>query len=303
MITIIGSTACGKTQLAVAVSAKIGSEIISGDSRQVYRRMNIGSGKDLIDYTLGDCKVPYHLIDIVEPGTKYTVFDFQQDFLKAYTDICNRRKIPVFCGGSGLYVESILRSYNFHPVPRNEKLRRDLENKSLLELTKILSSHKVLHNTTDLDTVRRVTRAIEIEVYYQNNFKKIKSFPHIPSINFGISVPKEIRRKMITDRLQFRLKNGMIEEICSLLNSGIHVEDLIYYGLEYKYVTLYVIGVISYEEMFSKLEIAIHQFAKRQMTWFRGMERRGILIHWIDGLLPVEDKVEQVLHLYRTIEE
>ena len=301
MITILGPTACGKTSLAVALASRLNTEIISGDSRQVYRGMDIGTGKDLGDYFYNGRPVPYHLVDIAEPGTKYTVFHFQHDFLQAYEEMQRRGLDPVFCGGSGLYLESVLRSYRLSPVPANPELRHSLEGKSLEELTRILASCKPLHNTTDVDTSQRAIRAIEIEIYYRDHPKELRPFPQIPSLNIGVLVSREVRRQRITERLHKRLEEeGMVDEIRSLLERGIKPEDLIYYGLEYKYVTLYVIGSISYDEMFAKLQIAIHQFAKRQMTWFRGMERRGISIHWIDGEQPTECKVEDILKLAQT---
>lgn len=295
MITILGPTACGKTQLAVALAAQLHSEIISGDSRQVYRGMDIGTGKDLSDYVYNGTEIPYHLIDIVDAGTKYTVFNFQQDFLKAYKEITAKGMEPVFCGGSGLYLESVLRSYRLSPVPVNSELRKSLEGKSLEELTRILASYKTLHNTTDVDTAQRAIRAIEIETYYKDQPKDVRDFSDVPSKNFCILVSREIRRERISKRLKARLEEGMVEEIRRLLSSGVKPENLIYYGLEYKFVTLYVIGKLSYDEMFRQLEIAIHQFAKRQMTWFRGMERRGVQITWIDGSLSLEEKVETIL--------
>lgn len=295
MITILGPTACGKTQLAVALAAQLHSEIISGDSRQVYRGMDIGTGKDLSDYVYNGTAIPYHLINIVDAGTKYTVFNFQQDFLKAYKEITAKGMEPVFCGGSGLYLESVLRAYRLSPVPVNSELRKSLEGKNLDELTRILASYKTLHNTTDVDTAQRAIRAIEIETYYKDQPKNVRDFSDVPSKNFGILVSREIRCERISKRLKARLEEGMVEEIRRLLSSGIKPEDLIYYGLEYKFVTLYVIGKLSYDEMFRQLEIAIHQFSKRQMTWFRGMERRGVQITWIDGSLSLEEKVQTIL--------
>lgn len=298
MITILGPTASGKTSLAVALAVHLNAEIISGDSRQVYRGMDLGTGKDLNEYAIskdGRGSVPYHLIDIVPAGSKYTVYDFQRDFLCAYQDITSRDKRVVFCGGSGLYVESVLRSYRLFDVPANPPLRHSLEGKSLAELTEILSSFKNLHNTTDVDSPQRAIRAIEIETFYQHIPAEQRSFPTIPNVTFGIDIPRELRRQRITERLQARLEAGMLDEVRRLLDSGIAPEDLIYYGLEYKYLTRHVIGEISYDQMVHDLEIAIHQFAKRQMTWFRGMERRGITIHWIDGTVPIEEKVNQIL--------
>lgn len=298
MITILGPTACGKTRLAVALAANLQTEIISGDSRQVYRGMDIGTGKDLADYVYNGTPIKYHLIDIAEPGSKYTVFHFQHDFLNVYNEMIGRGLEPVFCGGSGLYLESVLRSYRLSPVPANAELRRSLEGKTLDELAAILASYKSLHNSTDIDTPQRAIRAIEIEEYYRGHQKELRPFPSIPTLNIGINVSRELRRQRITSRLYTRIeKEGLVEEVRRLLNSGISPEDLIYYGLEYKYVTLFVTGSISYDEMLSSLEIAIHQFAKRQMTWFRGMERRGITIHWINGELPFEECLRDALRL------
>ncbi len=291
LITILGPTASGKTPLAAALAYDMQAEIISGDSRQVYKRMDLGTGKDLADYTVNGQLVPYHLIDIVEPGTKYNVFEFQRDFLKAYHGIQERGNIPILCGGTGMYVESVLRGYNLKPVPENAELRASLSGKSLEELTDLLATYKVLHNTTDVDTEKRAIRAIEIEEYYRNHPVAPRGFPEIRSLVIGVDIDREERRKKISRRLQQRLDDGMVDEIRGLLAEGISAEELIYYGLEYKYLTQYVIGELTYEEMFRGLEIAIHQFAKRQMTWFRGMERRGIKIHWIDASLPLQDKL------------
>ena len=281
LLTILGPTASGKTAIAVKLAAKFNAEIISADSRQVYRRMDLGTGKDLEDYVYEGTQIPYHLIDIVEPGTKYNVFEYQQDFLKAYQDIKSRGKNVIVCGGTGLYLESILRSYRLSPVPQNPELREKLKGKTLAELTDLLSQYKTLHNTTDVDSAQRAIRAIEIADYYTHTPVDDRPFPQISSYNIGIDVDRETRRNRITHRLHDRLEHGMVDEIRGLLNEGIPAEDLIYYGLEYKYLTLYATGQLSYEEMFRQLEIAIHQFAKRQMTWFRGMERRGIEIHWM----------------------
>ena len=293
MLTILGPTACGKTQLAISLAKMIDGEILSADSRQVYRRMDIGTGKDLADYE----NIPYHLIDICEPGTKYTVYNFQHDFLEAYKQICARGKYPIMCGGSGLYLESVLRAYRMSPVPVNEPLRKSLEEKTIEELIEILSSYRQLHNTTDTDTKKRAIRAIEIETYYREYPLGSTDFPQIDSLVVGLDVPRDVRRQKISIRLRKRLEDGMIEEVQSLLDEGIPAEALIYYGLEYKYVTEYVIGKITYEEMVHSLEIAIHQFAKRQMTWFRGMERRGIKIYWLDYNLSSEAKVSAIMSL------
>lgn len=293
LITILGPTASGKTNVAVKLAAQIDAEIISADSRQVYRRMDLGTGKDIEEYCMDGKKIPYHLIDIVEPGTKYNVFEYQRDFLEAYNDIRSRGKKVIVCGGTGLYLESILRSYRLSPVPQNEKLRNELKGKTLDELTHILQQYKTLHNTTDVDSAQRAIRAIEIAEYYKNEPIEDRPFPHFSSYTIGIDVDRETRRERITRRLKQRLDNGMVDEVRSLLNEGIKPDDLIYYGLEYKYLTLYAIGELTYDEMFRQLEIAIHQFAKRQMTWFRGMERRGITIHW----MKAEDVTAQNLGL------
>ena len=281
LITVLGPTASGKTRFAVHLADRLGAEIISGDSRQVYRRMDLGTGKDLDDYRIGNHSVPYHLIDIVEPGTKYNVFEYQRDFLEAYNDIHQRGRKAVLCGGTGLYIESVLRAYRLSPVPQNPELRERLADKSLEELTALLATYKSLHNTTDVDTAQRAIRAIEIEEYYRQTPLDRRPFPKIESLTLGVDVSREVRRERISQRLRKRLDEGMCGEVERLLAEGIKPEDLIYYGLEYKYVTLYVTGQITFDEMAQQLEIAIHQFAKRQMTWFRGMERRGTPILWI----------------------
>lgn len=300
MITILGPTASGKTGFAVAVADSLDSEIISADSRQVYRRMDIGTGKDLADYRINGRQIPYHLIDIAEPGTKYNLFQYQTDFLDAYKRIRTGGKLPVLCGGTGLYIESILKGYRLIPVPENPELRKSLEGKSLKELTEILQGYKQLHNTTDVDTAKRAIRAIEIEECYRNTPVSEQEFPKIDSIVFGIDVSRETRRENISRRLKARLDNGMVEEVRALLDEGISPEDLEYYGLEYKFVTQYITGRLDYRHLVSELEIAIHQFAKRQMTWFRGMERRGITINWLPYEMPVEDRVEQVCRMLKS---
>ena len=302
MITIIGPTASGKTALAADLAARVGGEVISADSRQVYRRMDIGTGKDLADYTVDGVKVPYHLIDIAEPGTRYNLFQYQHDFLKAYNDVTRRGAVPVLCGGSGLYVEAVLKGYRLAPVPENKELRASLEGKSLDELTEILAGLKrkngsTMHNTTDVDTTKRAIRAIEIETFSGEHPTEGADLPAIDTVIVGLDISREERRRRITQRLRQRLDSGMVDEVRSLLAGGIAADDLIYYGLEYKYVTEYAIGRITHEEMFRQLEIAIHQFAKRQMTWFRGMERRGMAIHWIDAMLPTGEKVDEILRL------
>ncbi len=299
LLTIIGPTACGKTRLACDVARVCHGEIISGDSRQVYRGMDIGTGKDLADYGSGKDAVPYHLIDICPAGYKYTVFEFQRDFLKVYEDITSRGQQPILCGGSGLYVESVLRGYRLSPVPQNPELRRELQGKTLEELTQILSSYKQLHNTTDVDLPARAIRAIEIADYNSRNPLPDRPFPQLDSLVIGIDVPREIRRERITRRLDARLKEGLVEEIRDLMETGLSEEQLTYYGLEYKFVTAYVCGHTSFDEMRNSLEIAIHQFAKRQMTYFRGMERRGVEIHWIDGMQSAEAQRDTVIALMK----
>lgn len=299
LITILGPTASGKTSLAATLAARLKTEIISGDSRQVYRRMDLGTGKDLSDYVVDGYKVPYHLIDIVEPGYKYNVFEYQRDFLVAYEDIKARGLLPILCGGTGMYLESILKGYRLLPVPENKELRERLASKSLEELTDILSRYKKLHNSTDVDTVKRAIRAIEIEEYYLTQDVNARSFPEIHSLIIGVDIDRNLRRQKITNRLKKRLQEGMVDEVKALLEEGINPDDLIYYGLEYKYLTLYAVGKLSYDEMFSQLEIAIHQFAKRQMTWFRGMERRGFQIHWIDAEAPLNENVERIIDLIK----
>ena len=300
LITIIGPTASGKTPLAAALADKLGTEIISGDSRQIYRRMDLGTGKDLEDYVIEGRSVPYHLIDIVEPGYKYNVFEFQRDFLKAYKEITAKGKLPILCGGTGMYIESVLKGYRLLPVPENPELRLSLEGKSLKELTNILEGYKKLHNSTDVDTAKRAIRAIEIEEYYKQQPPEYREFPILNSLIIGVDIDRELRRKKITRRLKQRLDEGMVEEVKNLLAEGIHPDNLIYYGLEYKFLTLYAMGELTYEEMFHQLETAIHQFAKRQMTWFRGMERRGFTIYWLDATLPMQEKLEQIIKLINT---
>ena len=302
MITILGPTASGKTSLAAALAARIDAEIISADSRQVYRGMTIGTGKDLDDYRQGDRLIPYHLIDICEPGTKYNLFQYQQDFHLIYNNIVARGVRPILCGGTGLYIESVLKGYALSPVPQNQALRDKLADKSLAELTEMLEdlkrrNHSVMHNRTDVDTAQRAIRAIEIETYNLEHPTDNRTLPPIDSVIIGVDINREERRRKITQRLKQRLDEGMVDEIRQLLDRGIAPENLIYYGLEYKFVTEYVIGKTSYEEMFRQLEIAIHQFAKRQMTWFRGMERRGFTIHWIDALDPMDSKVAQIMDI------
>ena len=291
IITILGPTASGKTPFAAALAYELNSEIISADSRQIYRQMDLGTGKDLADYTVNGRAIPYHLIDIAEPGYKYNVFEYQRDFLAAYEDIRQRGLLPILCGGTGMYLESVLKGYKLMPVPENPELRARLANCSLEELTRQLSQYKTLHNSTDVDTVKRAIRAIEIEEYYAAHPVPEREFPSLKSLIIGVDIDRELRREKITRRLKQRLDEGMVDEVRKLIEQGIRPDDLIYYGLEYKYLTLYVTGQLTFDEMFRGLEIAIHQFAKRQMTWFRGMERRGFTIHWVQAELPMEEKI------------
>jgi len=304
MITILGPTASGKTSLAAALAYHLDTEIISADSRQVYQGMDIGTGKDLADYTVAGKHIPYHLIDICKAGSKYNVYQYQQDFLEVYNKIRETNKLPILCGGSGLYLEAILKGYHLSTVPPNEELRNQLNEMShesliqmLVEIQEQLNTK--MHNSTDLDSKQRTIRAIEIGKYMLTEADPKTNFPEIPSLIIGVDIDREERRRKITTRLHQRLEEGMIEEVKQLLNQGIAPEDLIYYGLEYKFVTEHIIGKLSYDEMVQQLEIAIHQFAKRQMTWFRGMERRGIKINWIDASLPMEEKIEMIQTLYK----
>lgn len=298
LLTVIGPTACGKTKFAANLAYKINGEVISGDSRQVYRMMDIGTGKDLEDYVIEEKHIPYHLIDIVDCGEKYNVYRFQNDFLDAYNKIYSNNSIPILCGGTGLYIESVLKSYRLSPVPQNPQLRSELKNMTLAELTNILSRYKKLHNVTDVDTVQRAIRAIEIEEHYLREPMDNRNFPRIKSLVIGLSIDRDFRREKISIRLKQRLEDGLIDEIRNILNTGVEPQDLIYYGLEYKFVTMYVVGELSFDDMVQQLEIAIHQFSKRQMTWFRGMERRGININWIDVSLPLEEKIQRVVDLW-----
>lgn len=297
LITIIGPTASGKTAFAAALAARLDTEIISGDSRQVYRSMDIGTGKDLADYVVDGKQIPYHLIDICNPGDKYNVFEYQHDFHKAFEEIRKKGKLPILCGGTGMYIESVLRGFKLLDVPQNPALRESLKGKSLAELEQILASYKVLHNKTDVDSAQRAIRAIEIEEFYKTEAPDKREYAPINSLIIGVDIDRDLRRKKISKRLRTRLDEGMVDEVRAILATGVKPEDLIYYGLEYKFLTLYIIGQLTYDEMVSQLEIAIHQFAKRQMTWFRGMERRGLHIHWLDATLPTDEKINNVLAL------
>ena len=291
LITILGPTASGKTALAAALAYQLNAEIISADSRQVYRGMDIGTGKDLADYQIDDKLIPYHLIDICAAGEKYNVYEYQHDFHTAFSEISAKNKLPILCGGTGMYIEAVLKGYKLLAVPENTMLRISLEHKPLPELTEILSQYVPLRNKLDFKSAKRTIRAIEIAKYSLNQKPDYHEFQPINSLIIGIDLDRDVRRQKITKRLNIRLKEGMIEEVKSLLDSGIPAENLIYYGLEYKFVTQYLIGILSYQEMFTQLEIAIHQFAKRQMTWFNGMERRGFTVEWIPSELPLNEKV------------
>ncbi len=295
MLTILGPTATGKTQLAAQAARQLKGEILSADSRQIYRGMDLGTGKDLADYIVGGEQIPYHLIDLAEAGSQFNVFEFQRRFIQAYDDIRSRGKFPVFCGGSGLYLEAVLKGYKLTQVPSDKQRREELSLLSLDELALILKGYKTLHNSSDTETKNRVIRAIEIEAYLLLNPDLDFKFPKINSLIIGVQFDRNTRRERITARLKQRLEEGMIEEVQGLLDKGLTPEDLTYYGLEYKYVTLYITGQFTREEMFEKLNIAIHQFAKRQMTWFRKMEREGFEIKWLDGFLPMEEKVAFIM--------
>lgn len=298
LLTILGSTAVGKTGFAAHMAARLNGEVISADSRQVYRGMDIGTGKDLADYMVDGKLVPVHLIDIVDAGYQYNVFEYQRDFLIVFEDMQKRGKFPVLCGGSGLYLEAVLNNYKLIQVPVNEPLRQELAGKSLEELTDILKNYKSkLHNITDIENEKRAVRAIEIEQFYADNHEIDTRMPELNPLVVGIKFDRLSRRKRITERLQQRLNEGMVEEVRHLLNSGLSPDDLTYYGLEYKYITQHLMGDLTFDLMVKNLNTAIHQFAKRQMTWFRRMERQGTNIHWLDGYQPLEEKVERVMAL------
>ena len=296
-MAIVGATAGGKTSVATHLAYELDGEILSADSRQIYRGMDIGTGKDLADYVINGKKIPYHLIDIADAGEKYSVYLYQKAFFKAYENIVQRAKFPILCGGSGLYLEAVLRAYRMLDVPPNNKLRKDLSDKNLEELTEILASFKKLHNKTDTDTKERAIRGIEIETYYKRHPDERPDFPTLKPLIVGVKFDRLSRRRRITQRLHQRLEEGMVDEVKKLLDSGVSAESLIYYGLEYKFITLYLTGQLEYNEMVSKLETAIHQFSKRQMTWFRRMERQGMKIHWLDGYMPMDEKIEKIKKL------
>jgi len=300
LITVLGPTAGGKTSFAANLAYTLDTEIISADSRQVYRGMDLGTGKDLEDYIVNGKQIRCHLIDILNAGEKYNVFRYQKDFFEAYKQITDQQKTPILCGGTGLYLESVVRNYQLIDVPQNPELRKNLEKYSLQELNDMLAKMKTLHNTTDTDTKKRAIRGIEIETFIRENPKVVPTYPKIESLLFGIKNPREIEREKIKIRLEERLKNGMVDEMITLMKKGVKEEDLIYYGLEYKYVTLHAVGKLSYDEMFEQLYIAICQFAKRQMTWFRRMERMGCKINWIDGQLPMNKKIDFALEIIKS---
>ena len=299
LITILGPTASGKTAVAARVASILNAEVISADSRQVYRGMDLGTGKDYADYAIDGLSIPYHLIDIVDAGYEYNVYEYQKDFLRVFADITSREKLPVMCGGSGLYLEAILKNYKLIQVPINEPLRESLDDKLLWELTEILRGYKnYLHNQTDTESSKRAIRAIEIEEYYLTHPEIDTGMPDINSLVVGVQFERSARRKRITSRLKHRLREGMLDEVQHLLDSGLTPEQLTYYGLEYKYMTLHLTGKITYQEMFDGLNVAIHQFAKRQMTWYRRMEKQGTQIHWLDGFMPMEEKIKKILEWY-----
>jgi len=299
LVTLLGPTASGKTTLATHFCNVINGEIISADSRQVYRKMDLGTGKDLAEYLIYGRNIPYHLIDIAEPGYKYNVYEFQKHFVEAFRTIHAHNKLPVLCGGSGLYIEAAIKGYELISVPENYELRNELEKKNFDELVSILKTYRPLHNQTDTCNLKRLLRAIEIEEYMSRNKTNYSNFPQIDNIIFGLRFPRQQERLKITERLKERLKKGLIDEVKGLLDSGVSVTDMLYYGLEYKWVTLYLIDQVDYNTMFEKLNTAIHQFAKRQMTWFRRMEKNGLTINWIDGNLPLDAKLEIMVDTIR----
>lgn len=294
LVVVLGPTASGKTALAAPLAHQINGEIISADSRQVYQQMTLGTGKDYNDYIVEGLKVPYHLIDIAKPGYKYNVYEYQRDFFKAFEDIHDRGKFPVMCGGTGMYIEAVLSGFKMIQVPSNPELRKRLENKELVELAEMLHTMKKMHNTTEVDTKKRAIRAIEIETYYQSNPQIDVVLPQLNPLIIGVDIDRQLRRDKITKRLKDRLQEGMVEEVKGIIDSGVKPPDLLYYGLEYKYVTQYVLGQISYAQMFEQLNIAIHQFAKRQMTWFRKMERSGFNIHWLSAQSQLESNIQEI---------
>ncbi len=298
LVAVLGHTAAGKTSFAAHLARRIGGEIISADSRQVYRRMDIGTGKDKEAYLVKNERIPVHLIDLVDAGYEYNVYLYKKDFHRVFTDITDRKLVPVLCGGSGLYLESVLRNYQLHQVPLNSALREDLEKKDFQALEGILKLYGPLHNVSDTVNRERTIRAIEIAMYQAAMTESPMEDRVLRPLILGIYYERSVRRERITKRLEERLKSGLVEEIESLLQQGIGAEKLDYYGLEYRFVSRYILKDLAYDEMFSKLNSAIHQFAKRQMTYFRGMERRGIRIHWLEGEIPLEEKLDKAMELY-----
>ncbi|MCT4587733.1 MAG: tRNA (adenosine(37)-N6)-dimethylallyltransferase MiaA [Carboxylicivirga sp.] len=299
LLVILGPTASGKTTFAAHLAKRLNGEIISADSRQIYRGMDLGTGKDIEDYTIDGYTIPHHLIDIVDAGYKYNVFEYQADFFKAFEKVQSNNRLPIMCGGTGMYIESVLKKYKLINVPVNQDLRDSLQGKLLPELTQILAGYKSLHNQTDTDTIKRAIRAIEIEEYYLQNPEIVVELPDVKPLIIGVNIDREARRRKITSRLKKRLDEGMIDEVKKLLDEGVAPDDLIYYGLEYKFLTMHVMGELSYKQMFDKLNVAIHQFAKRQMTWFRGMERKGAKIIWVDAFENMEDRIARVEKLLK----
>jgi tRNA dimethylallyltransferase len=298
VIVILGPTASGKTAVAANLAHQMDGEIISADSRQIYKKLNLGTGKDYDDYYVNDKPLPYHLIDIANPGAQYNVFEYQKDFIKVYNQLTQKECVPILCGGSGMYIEAVLEGYQLIQVPVNSELREQLADKPLDELTSILKQYKSPHATTDTDNKKRTIRAIEIAQYCKNNAIPELDYPKLSPLIIGIRFDRSIERQRITQRLKDRLNAGMLDEVRGLLDSGLTPDQLIYYGLEYKFLTQHIIGQITYEEMFTLLNTAIHQFAKRQMTWFRRMEKKGFLIHWIDGDTPLDEKINIIKSLY-----
>ena len=302
IITILGPTASGKTSFAANLATNLNAEIISGDSRQVYRGMDIGTGKDLKDYIVGQRMIPYHLIDIVDAGYEYNIFEYQKDFYKVFNEIKDRKKNPILCGGSGMYIESILNGYKLIQVPQNKVLRDEFEKTKTEKLVKILSSYGSLHNISDTSDRKRLIRAIEIQQFHKTNKDIQTKLPVIKSIIFGIDLERDEVRNRITKRLKTRLQEGMIEEVKELMRKGLSSEQIKFYGLEYKFLTAYINDELSYDEMFRQLNTAIHQFAKRQMTWFRRMEKKGFNINWIDGKLNLETKINKCIEIINSFE-
>lgn len=294
IITILGPTATGKTKVAVALAKELDAEIVSADSRQVYKGMDIGTGKDAAEYEIDGTPIPVHLIDIAEPGSEYNIFQYQQAAIPIIKDIQDRHKTVILCGGSGMYVDALLKGYKLFPVPENPELRADWEHRGDDELEKLLTSFRNLHNKTDIETRERLYRALEIEYYYQEHPELAAISQPVPSIIFGLCGERDRIREKITTRLRQRLEEGMIEEVQQLIDNGVNPNQLIRYGLEYKFITWYLQGKMDYQTMFDRLNVAIHQFSKRQMTWFRKMERDGFTIHWIDVKLPLSEKIDMM---------